>query len=110
MHGIAIGYGYEAAANCTSCHGIHDIRPASDPRSKVNPANLAKTCGQEKCHPGMPEKISRSRIHIAASKKESSPLYYAQKALLWLVFVLILFTIIWFISGFAKKIKFFKKR
>jgi hypothetical protein len=110
MHGIAIGYGYEAAANCTSCHGVHDIRPASDPLSKVNPANLAKTCGQEKCHPGMPEKIANSKIHLAASQKSSGGLYYLQQILLWLVFALILFTIIWFVSGFIKKIKFFKKR
>ncbi len=110
MHGIAIGYGYDAAANCSSCHGVHDIRPANDPNSKVNPANLAKTCGQEKCHPGMPEKISRSKIHVAASKKESGPLYYAQQILLWLVFALILFTVIWFVLGFIKKTNLLKKR
>lgn len=36
------------SAVCTDCHGIHDIRPTSDPASKVNPQNLLTTCRQ--CH------------------------------------------------------------
>jgi predicted CXXCH cytochrome family protein len=38
------------SAVCTDCHGVHDILPASDPKSTVNPANLLATC--QKCHPG----------------------------------------------------------
>jgi len=30
------------------CHSVHDIRPPSDPRSTVNPVNVAKTCSR--CH------------------------------------------------------------
>jgi predicted CXXCH cytochrome family protein len=37
-------------AVCTDCHGIHDIRPTTDPQSLVNPENLTSTCA--KCHPG----------------------------------------------------------
>jgi len=37
------------SAVCTDCHGIHNILPASDPSSSVNPANLLVTC--QKCHP-----------------------------------------------------------
>jgi hypothetical protein len=110
MHGIAIGYGYAAAANCSSCHGVHDIRPATDPGSKVNPANLARTCGQEKCHPGMPEKIASSKIHITTSQKKGGALYYLQQTLLWIVFVAVLFTVIWFFPGFIKKIRAFRKK
>ncbi len=36
------------AAVCTSCHGVHDSRVASDPASHINRANIATTCGQ--CH------------------------------------------------------------
>lgn len=110
MHGIAIGYGYEAAANCSSCHGIHDIRPASDPLSKVNPANLAKTCGQEKCHPGMPDKIAESKVHIAISQKKSGPLYYIQQFLIWIVFAAAVITIAWFVPGFIRKRRFFRRK
>jgi len=47
-------------ANCASCHGVHNILPSSDPRSSVNAANLAKTCGV--CHAG-----AGSRFTIARS-------------------------------------------
>jgi len=33
---------------CWDCHGTHDILPGTDPRSRVNDANLARTCGG--CH------------------------------------------------------------
>ncbi len=36
------------SAVCTDCHGVHDIRKTSDPKSSVNPANLLATC--QKCH------------------------------------------------------------
>ncbi|MEJ2481687.1 MAG: cytochrome c3 family protein [Gemmatimonadota bacterium] len=36
------------AANCTDCHGVHDMRGPLDARSKVNRANVATTCGA--CH------------------------------------------------------------
>ena len=47
-HGLAVKEGKVTAANCASCHGVHDILRSSDPRSTVNPANLRKTCGE--CH------------------------------------------------------------
>jgi nitrate/TMAO reductase-like tetraheme cytochrome c subunit len=39
-------------ATCSDCHEYHDIRPASDPKSAVNPANLPSTCGKKGCHEG----------------------------------------------------------
>jgi len=36
------------AAICTDCHGGHDIRAASDPASRVHPANVLATC--RNCH------------------------------------------------------------
>jgi hypothetical protein len=35
-------------AVCTDCHGVHDIQPSRDARSKVYPLNVAKTCSN--CH------------------------------------------------------------
>jgi hypothetical protein len=35
-------------ATCVSCHSAHLIRPPDDPRSTVNPVNVARTCGA--CH------------------------------------------------------------
>lgn len=35
-------------ATCVSCHPAHNIRPPSDPKSSVYPAQVADTCGR--CH------------------------------------------------------------
>jgi len=46
FHGLAVRGGQKTAANCASCHGVHNILPSADSRSTINPANLQKTCGQ----------------------------------------------------------------
>ncbi len=48
FHGKATELGWSSVAMCSDCHTPHQNLPASDPRSTVNPANLATTCG--KCH------------------------------------------------------------
>jgi predicted CXXCH cytochrome family protein len=49
VHGQRLlGSGDAAVATCSSCHGAHGIRPASDPRSRVHPLQVAETC--EGCH------------------------------------------------------------
>lgn len=48
IHGELNHEGNEDAALCTDCHGVHEIRPKNDPRSKVFAANIPKTCGR--CH------------------------------------------------------------
>jgi cytochrome b subunit of formate dehydrogenase len=63
-HGLAARGGSQVVANCASCHGVHNILPSSDPRSTINHANLARTCGQ--CHPGVTEKFTASRVHVDA--------------------------------------------
>jgi len=62
FHGLAIRGGQKTAANCASCHGVHNILRSEDSRSTINPANLQKTCGQ--CHPGLGEKISHGKVHV----------------------------------------------
>jgi predicted CXXCH cytochrome family protein len=65
-HGTASKFGEVRVANCSSCHGHHDIRPSSDPLSSINPANLAATCGT--CHPGAGENFSKGKIHVISEK------------------------------------------
>jgi cytochrome b subunit of formate dehydrogenase len=60
-HGLAAEGGSLVAANCSSCHGVHDILPSSDPRSTINRANLDATCG--KCHKGVTQKFTQTRVH-----------------------------------------------
>ena len=61
-HGLAAEGGSVVAANCSSCHGVHDILPSSDPRSTINRANLDATCG--KCHQGVTQKFTRTPVHF----------------------------------------------
>jgi hypothetical protein len=48
VHGIKFAHGDMRVAVCTDCHTVHNIRPASDPRSSVHPLNVAATC--KHCH------------------------------------------------------------
>jgi formate dehydrogenase gamma subunit len=49
VHGLGTGRGIAAAASCADCHGVHEMLGAADPASRINPRNVAATCGQ--CHP-----------------------------------------------------------
>lgn len=48
VHGKRLATGDTKVAVCTDCHSVHDIRAPSDPRSTVNPVNVANTCAR--CH------------------------------------------------------------
>ncbi len=63
-HGLASKVGSNVVANCASCHGVHNILPSSDPKSTVNRANLAATCGH--CHPGAGDKFIQGKVHVDA--------------------------------------------
>jgi hypothetical protein len=104
LHGIAVGLGDKAAASCTSCHGVHDIRPASDPASRVNPRNLVKTCGQVDCHPGMTQKIASAKIHVDTGRRASGAPYYVQKILLWTIVLAAAVTGLWFFFALKKRL------
>ena len=70
-HGLALREGSLTAANCASCHGTHDILRSNDPRSMVNAANLAKTCGQ--CHNGVTEKFAIGPVHVQTATGPAHP-------------------------------------
>ncbi|MGB9773836.1 MAG: cytochrome c3 family protein [Bacteroidota bacterium] len=86
-HGLAVRGGSTEAANCASCHGVHDIKPSSDPTSSINKSNLAKTCG--KCHPGVTEKFASTPIHLVTEQKEEPIVYYVTAAYIVLIVVVI---------------------
>jgi cytochrome b subunit of formate dehydrogenase len=75
-HGLAFREGSVRAANCVSCHGIHNIYRASDTRSTVNSANLPKTCG--KCHQGVTAAALIGPVHVQTSSGPAHP------AVLWI--------------------------
>jgi hypothetical protein len=48
VHGKRLAKDDTKVAVCIDCHSVHGIRPARDPRSTVNPLNVANTCSG--CH------------------------------------------------------------
>ncbi len=88
-HGLALKGGKLTAANCASCHGVHNIFKSSDPRSMVNTANLHKTCGR--CHSGVNEaRYSIGPIHVQTGVGPNHPVV---KWIRWMYLTLIPFTL-----------------
>jgi cytochrome b subunit of formate dehydrogenase len=89
FHGLASRSGNVTVANCASCHGVHDILPSSDPRSHVNPKNLAATCGT--CHPGAGTTFKIGAIHVLPQSAANSPaiVYWVRISYLWLIWLVI---------------------
>jgi predicted CXXCH cytochrome family protein len=114
-HGVDVSV-YEArwpsiwhnSAVCTDCHGIHNILPASDPQSTVNPANLLVTC--QKCHPTVgPNWVGAWTGHNEISLERTPWLYYVQSfydyfvpAVLW---VSILYVILQILHATIERVK-----
>lgn len=74
FHGQVTKLGYTRVATCASCHGEHDIRPASDPLSKVSWENRVETCRQ--CHPGANRNFAAYDPHASAHDKDRNAIYY----------------------------------
>ncbi len=74
-HGLKSRSGDNTVANCSSCHGAHQILVSTNPKSSVAPENLVNTCGS--CHTGMSaEKASQTRIHEIGPPKTSGWAYW----------------------------------
>ena len=61
----------DRAPSCVSCHGVHGIRPAKDPQSKVYAQRVPETCGA--CH-------SDPKIMAGFTRADGSPLPTTQLA------------------------------
>jgi nitrate/TMAO reductase-like tetraheme cytochrome c subunit len=87
FHGMRSEIGSVSVAVCTSCHGSHDIYAAADPRSKVNAANVSKTCG--KCHEGAQLNFAAAFTHRSVNAKEQIGLYILKQIYMYfIVFVI----------------------
>jgi formate dehydrogenase gamma subunit len=87
-HGLAARGGSQTVANCASCHGVHNIFPPSDPRSTVNPANLAKTCGH--CHAGAGEHFAIGPVHVQTETGPANPIVKSIRMIYWVLIPLTL--------------------
>jgi cytochrome b subunit of formate dehydrogenase len=87
FHGLSQRLGDRRVANCSSCHGVHEIFPSSDPRSTVNPKNLPVTCG--KCHPGATANFAKGSIHAGAGGIGGQVKFWVEKIYIWLIVLVI---------------------
>lgn len=104
-HGMASKVGSATVANCASCHGVHNILPSSDPRSTINHANLAKTCGQ--CHPGANDKFIASKVHMDGVQRAdvgSKVITFITKFYVWMIVVVIGGMVLHNVLVFRKKL------
>jgi nitrate/TMAO reductase-like tetraheme cytochrome c subunit len=104
-HGVASSYGSEEVANCSSCHGFHDILAAADSESSIYPGNLVTTCGQSACHPGISAKIASAKIHTDVNKKGAGGAYYVRWIFLWVLIMLVVVSFIWVVPDIAARLR-----
>jgi cytochrome b subunit of formate dehydrogenase/5-methylcytosine-specific restriction endonuclease McrA len=90
-HGLASEGGSVVAANCSSCHGVHNILPSGDPHSTINRANLDATCGQ--CHKGVTQKFTRTPVHLQSGSRSGDIDSVAVRWVRWIYIPLILLVI-----------------
>jgi len=107
-HGKVTTMGFGKVATCASCHGAHDIRPASDPLSMVSPENRLQTC--RNCHPKAGAQFVSWDPHPRPKDKERDLiLYYTNLFMEVLLIGVFLFfglhTVLW--AYRSLKIKFF---
>jgi hypothetical protein len=102
-HGIAVQFGEKRAANCASCHGVHDIKPQSDPSSSIHPDNIVKTCG--KCHPDANANYAKGRIHINPYSEDSGSIYYISSFFKWLTIITLSLLAVHVVLDLVRKLK-----
>lgn len=66
VHGQLFKAGNDSAPNCTSCHGVHDIKNRVQENSTISDTKVAETCSQ--CHQKEAEEYMQS-VHWFAVKK-----------------------------------------
>ena len=93
FHGLALQGGNATVADCSSCHGAHDILPSSDPQSKVNKSQLPQTCG--KCHPGIGTRLGAEffKVHAPAAGRQGEQQSWLVNLVTLIYIVLIVVTI-----------------
>jgi len=91
---------WHESAVCTDCHGVHNILPADNPASSVNPKNLLSTC--QKCHPDAgPNWTGAWTGHQKISLERTPYLFYTDlfysyfaPAVLWMSVIYVILQII----------------
>ncbi len=105
-HGKNYRLGFpEKVAGCADCHTAHEVLPAKDPKSSVNPQNLVHTCA--KCHKNATPLFTKFYAHGEHTDREKFPiLYYTFLAMTGLLVgtfaVFWLHSLLWMFRGFVE--------
>ena len=105
-HGKNYRLGFpEKVAGCADCHTAHEVLPAKDPKSSVNPENLVKTCA--KCHKNASPLFTKFYAHGEHNDREKFPILFytfvAMTGLLVSTFgVFWLHSLLWMFRGFVE--------
>ena len=83
FHGLATRSGSATVANCSSCHGVHDILPSWHPASHIHKDHLAETCGT--CHPGAGTRFTIGTVHKLSTDQDFAAVYWIRWIYLWLI-------------------------
>jgi len=110
FHGVATKFGEKNIAHCVSCHGYHEIKAKDDPTSSIYPANLPRTCGQPKCHPGATLNFGKGKVHVNPENKDSGIIYYVSFGFKWLTITVLLVLFVHILLDFARKLQEKKKK
>jgi hypothetical protein len=107
FHGQVTALGYARMATCASCHGAHDVLPASNPLSKVSTQNRLKTC--QACHAGASANFASFDPHADRHNKSRSPLFYYAARFMELLLVGVfsffgIHTLLWFYRELREQI------
>ncbi len=70
-HGQVTKLGFARVATCNSCHGAHEVLPASNPKSMISPENRVSTC--RSCHPGANANFAAFKPHGNPHDREGEP-------------------------------------
>ena len=74
-HGKVSRLGNARAAKCYDCHGTHDIRPPTDPASRLSRERVVDTCG--KCHAGSHRRFAGYLTHATHHDEKYPFLFFA---------------------------------
>ncbi|MGB2815687.1 MAG: cytochrome c3 family protein [Burkholderiaceae bacterium] len=101
-HGQVTNLGFTRVATCNSCHGAHEVLPASNPKSMISRENRVNTC--RSCHPGANANFAAYKPHGNPQDRKGEPLlYYTRLFMVWLLFGVFSFfglhTLLWMIRS-----------
>jgi hypothetical protein len=81
FHYKAIRFGETNTAVCQDCHTVHRILPSDSAASSIGAKNIASTCGQQNCHPGVNMNFAMSGANHLGFRIGKNAVLFAEEKL-----------------------------